>query len=135
SVRRHGSPPRVLAVPAATLVDAVVAEVEELAELDTSIGVVVTASLRDEVAGALRAAGVDFVDGQLTLSLGNRVTLLSPVSTKGVEFDAVVAVEPARIVGEHGGSIRLLYVVLTRAVQHLSVVHAEALPAALRMSG
>lgn len=50
---------------------------------------------------------------------------------KGLEFDAVVAAEPAAIVeGEERGTNRL-YVVLTRAVSTLHVVHSRPLPAAL----
>nr|WP_235947959.1 hypothetical protein [Candidatus Frankia alpina] len=54
---------------------------------------------------------------------------------KGLEFDQVIAVEPAAIVaGEPHPllGLRRLYVVLTRAVSELTVVHAEPLPAALR---
>ena len=131
SVRRHGSPPRVLEVASEDVPDEVAAEVRKLAAVDSSIGVVAPVVLQRALADALRTAGIDFVDGQRTLSLGDHVTLLPPASTKGVEFDAVVAVEPARIVAEEGGSLRLLYVVLTRAVQHLSVLHSEPLPPAL----
>lgn len=131
SVRHHGDPPRVLSVPSANLADTVADEVRRLSTLATSIGVVVTTSVKEAVAGALASAGLEFMDGQLTLSLGDHVTLVPPASSKGVEFDAVVAVEPARIIAEDGGSLRLVYVVLTRAVQHLSVVHAEDLPPAL----
>lgn len=131
SVRRHGAPPRILSVPSTELAHTVATEVRRLSSVATSIGVVVTTGLKSEVAQALASAGVEFVDGQLTLSLGDHVTLVPPSSTKGVEFDAVVAVEPARIIAEDGGSLRLVYVVLTRAVQHLSVVHAEDLPVAL----
>jgi DNA helicase IV len=131
SVRRQGSPPRVLSVAASELAEQVAAEVGYLSSFDTLIGVVVTTSLKEAVAGALTSAGIRFTDGQRTLSLGDHVTLMPPASTKGVEFDAVVAVEPARIVAEDGGSLGLVYVVLTRAVQHLSVLHAEELPKAL----
>jgi DNA helicase IV len=131
SVRRRGSPPRVLSVPRPELAYAVAEEVRALSSLDTSIGVVVTASEKEAVASALVSAGVEFVDGQLTLSLGDHVTLVPPSSIKGVEFDAVVVVEPARIIAEEAGGLRLVYVVLTRAVQHLSVLHAEDLPVPL----
>jgi len=47
---------------------------------------------------------------------------------KGLEFDGVIVVEPAEIAdgGEHG--VRLLFVALTRAVQHLAIAYSEALP-------
>jgi len=49
-----------------------------------------------------------------------------------VVVDAVVVVEPAVIAGGTARGLRLLYVALTRPIQHLTVVHAQPLPAALR---
>jgi DNA helicase IV len=43
----------------------------------------------------------------------------------------VVVVEPATIVRAEPLGLRRLYIVLTRAVTHLTVVHAEPLPDAL----
>jgi superfamily I DNA/RNA helicase len=94
-------------------------------------GVVVPDSLHDEVSVALSAAAVPFLDGRTATALGDHVTLLPPSATKGLEFDAVVVVEPDEIVAEAAGDLRLLYVVLTRAVQHLTILHARPLPAAL----
>jgi len=131
SVRQTGSAPHLVRVGSATLAAEVAAAVATLLATDTSVGVVVPASLKDPVAAALSEAGIDFIDGQRTLSLGDHVTLLPPAATKGLEFDAVVVAEPAAIVDEEHGSLRLLYVVLTRAVQHLTVVHSQQLPAAL----
>ncbi|MEA5363336.1 RNA polymerase recycling motor ATPase HelR [Amycolatopsis sp., V23-08] len=48
--------------------------------------------------------------------------------TKGLEFDAVLVVEPARILADNAAD---LYVALTRATQRLGVLHREPLPAAL----
>jgi DNA helicase IV len=42
-----------------------------------------------------------------------------------------VVVEPAEIVAAEARGLNRLYVVLTRAVSGLSVVHAQPLPAAL----
>ncbi|MEQ4207402.1 AAA family ATPase [Actinopolymorpha sp. B9G3] len=50
---------------------------------------------------------------------------------KGLEFDGVVAVEPARIVDAEPRGLNRLYVVLTRAVSALVVLHARPLPAEL----
>ena len=58
---------------------------------------------------------------------------LVPVSVvKGLELDAVVVVEPARIVSDHEHGMRSLYVSLTRPTQRLTIVHADALPDPLR---
>jgi DNA helicase IV len=48
-----------------------------------------------------------------------------------LEFDAVVVVEPAAIAGDDARGLRLLYVAMTRPIQHLSILHAAPLPALL----
>ncbi|HVM17813.1 MAG TPA: hypothetical protein VM290_09555 [Gaiellaceae bacterium] len=62
-----------------------------------------------------------------------RLPLLTPREAKGLEFDHVVVVEPARIAADAPGGrgLRELYVALTRPTKTLVVVHAEPLPAAL----
>lgn len=53
---------------------------------------------------------------------------------KGLEFDLVVAVEPAANAAaepDERTGLRRLYVVLTRAVSELTVLHSEPVPAAL----
>lgn len=52
----------------------------------------------------------------------------SPPLSKGLEYDHVVAVEPAAIAEAEPRGLNRLYVVLTRAVSRLDVVHARALP-------
>jgi superfamily I DNA/RNA helicase len=59
------------------------------------------------------------------------ITLLTPSLAKGLEFDAVVVVEPAGIIAEELHGYRMLYIALTRAVQDLIIVHAGELPAEL----
>ncbi|MCK9871008.1 AAA family ATPase [Nocardiopsis dassonvillei] len=54
---------------------------------------------------------------------------------KGLEFDAVVVAEPAAIAEAEERGVNRLYVVLTRAVSTLHVVHARPLPEALRDTG
>jgi DNA helicase IV len=51
---------------------------------------------------------------------------------KGLEFDHVIVVEPAAIAAAEPRGLRRLYVVLTRAVSSLTIVHAEPLPPPLR---
>lgn len=58
--------------------------------------------------------------------------LVVPVSVvKGLEYDHVIVVEPARITGAETGGLARLYVALTRAVSTLTVLHEADLPAAL----
>ncbi len=61
------------------------------------------------------------------------VPVLTPRESKGLEFDHVVVVEPARIVGEavDGQGLRELYVALTRPTRTLVVAHSQPLPAPL----
>ena len=57
---------------------------------------------------------------------------------KGLEFDRVVVVEPARIAADEPDErtgLRRLYVVLTRAVSGLTVLHAQDLPPELAAAG
>jgi DNA helicase IV len=52
--------------------------------------------------------------------------------TKGLEFDAVLVVEPERILANGPRGASELYVALTRATQRLGVLHRGPLPQALR---
>jgi len=58
--------------------------------------------------------------------------LVVPVTlAKGLEFDHVIVVEPARIVAAEARGLHRLYVALTRAVSRLTVLHSEPLPTGL----
>jgi DNA helicase IV len=115
SVRAGGRPPTLVAVAPGDD-EALATEVRRtagaLAAGYTTVGVVVPHPLRPAVGAP---AG----------------TVLAPTEAKGLEFDAVVVVEPALIAGSTRQGLRLLYVALTRAVQELVVVHARPLPPAL----
>ncbi|MCT7660488.1 RNA polymerase recycling motor ATPase HelR [Mycobacterium deserti] len=54
-----------------------------------------------------------------------------PSQTKGLEFDAVLVVEPDRILADGPRGAAELYVALTRATQRLGVLHRAPLPEAL----
>jgi superfamily I DNA/RNA helicase len=82
------------------------------------------------VEDALAAAAVPFGDGRRG-TMGDIVTVLEPPAAKGLEFDAMVVVEPAAFLSEGPVGGRLLYIALTRAVQQLTIVHTAELPAAL----
>ncbi len=62
--------------------------------------------------------------------LDDQVEVHSPETAKGLEFDGVVVVEPADLLGPDGGTAPL-YIALTRATSRLVVVHARPLPAPL----
>jgi DNA helicase IV len=100
-----------------------------------SVAVVVPRAMKQEMAGALAGRQLAFFDGEARSALGDHLTLLSALDTKGLEFDAVVVVEPADILAETETGAHMLYVVFTRAVQHLAIVHSEPLPEALTAEG
>lgn len=56
---------------------------------------------------------------------------VSPADIKGLEFDAVLVVEPERILAAGPRGAAELYVALTRATQRLGVLHTGPLPSAL----
>jgi DNA helicase IV len=61
-----------------------------------------------------------------------QLTLVPVTIAKGLEFDQVIVVEPARIAAAESRGLQRLYVALTRAVSRLTVLHAAPLPAPLR---
>lgn len=110
---------------------------EELAALATpaaseegSLGILAAPGVYQEVRAGLVEAGVAF--GEVGAgALDMQVTLLTLGDAKGLEFDCVVVVEPARVVaGSHHG-MRALYVALTRCTRRLAIVYREPLPASL----
>ena len=129
SVRLDGEPPAFVGTTRAELGRATAVAVAGLAGHWGSVGVVAPVDRHDQVADALTAAGQAFGTGARG-GLAGAVTLLAPPEAKGLEFDAVVVVEPVGIYLDQAGG-RLLYVALTRAVQALVVVHADPLPPGL----
>ncbi|HVE91864.1 MAG TPA: ATP-binding domain-containing protein [Actinomycetota bacterium] len=101
------------------------------AEDSGTVAVICPDSLRPALSAALSEAGADFADAAES-GLRSPITLVPVWLAKGLEFDAVVVVEPAAIVEESPQGMRALYVAVTRATKHLSLVHARALPDALR---
>jgi DNA helicase IV len=107
---------------------AVTAQVRRLLDEPGSVGVVVA----DDAVDAL-SAGLDVPHAVLgrTDAEEQRVVLVPATLAKGLEYDQVVVVEPAAIVAGEPSTwqgLRRLYVVLTRAVSGLTVVHEQPLP-------
>ena len=116
-----------------TLGSAVADEVRSITEAlpNASLGVVAPDSMIDDLSEHLTAAGVNHGTATRT-GLDEGVTLVPVSVVKGLELDAVVVVEPARIVADDEHGMRSLYVALTRPTQRLSIVHADELPEPLR---
>ncbi len=134
SVRPGGEAPTV--VPASGvngLAVGVVGEVRALAGDRYSVAVIAPPAMIDDVLKWIGAADIacDRVGGS-GLPGREAVAVLDPLAAKGLEFDAVVVVEPGIIAASENG-LRHLYVAMTRAVQYLGLVHREPLPRLLAL--
>ncbi|PKW27661.1 HelD family protein [Phycicoccus duodecadis] len=109
AVRETGVDPvdRVVTGPLVHEVSAALEQV--LGEVDGSVAVITPRRWAGRLA-SLDGAG----DG--------RVRLIDPLSTKGLEWDATVVVDPDAIAEESPGGVRVLYVVLTRAAHRMHVL-------------
>lgn len=112
---------------------ATVRVVAHVSAREGSIGIIAA----DVLVGSLRRAllDADVAIGSAEDEDDPRLMLVPATVSKGLEFDHVVVVEPAQIVGAELRGLRRLYVVLTRAVSSLVIVHAEPLPELLADSG
>jgi DNA helicase IV len=102
--------------------------VTTLAAEPGSIGVVCADAAVDEAVALLRAAGVDATPLADDGAEATRVSVVPATLVKGLEFDAVVVVDPAAIAAAEPRGLHRLYVVLTRAVSTLVVLHRGDLP-------
>jgi hypothetical protein len=110
AVRETGVDPVELTAPAGPAVAAAATQAVEalLAEVEGSIAVVTPNRHAEGLTGL---AGLD-----------DRVVVTDPMSTKGLEYDATVIVDPDGIAAEAPGGVRVLYVALTRAAHRMTVL-------------
>ncbi|MEV4247297.1 AAA family ATPase [Streptosporangium canum] len=111
--------------PAASLTQAV----REALSREGSIGVIVPDASVAAVSESLsrldhRVLSPDSVEE-------HRLLVIPATLAKGLEYDHVIVVEPADIVDAEPRGLARLYVVLTRAVTSLTVLHTRELPAQL----
>ncbi|MGP9020073.1 HelD family protein [Streptomyces sp. BR1] len=114
--------------------DGVVRSVRAALAREGSVGVIAHDAEVPALREALAAAGVATAEPD-DLTAAARVTVLPATVAKGLEYDHVVAVEPAAIAEAEERGPHRLYVVLTRAVSRLDVLHSRPLPTALAASG
>jgi DNA helicase IV len=86
------------------------------------VGLICCDELREAVVEQFRALGISYSDAS-TGEIGKSINLASPIEAKGLEFDAVVILDPSGIVRSSERGHRLLYVALTRTTRFLTVVH------------
>jgi DNA helicase IV len=127
-VRSTGAVPEVVAVATGGLVAAAADAARRRGATGGTVVVIAPDAFHSELVAALadRGAVADSVD-----AIDAPVAVIGPLDSKGLEFDHVIVVEPARLVAGDAAGLRLLYVVLTRATRDLTVVHHEPLPEAL----
>ena len=111
-------------VPAAALDQTLVAVCRAACSRPGSVAVIAADPQVPALGRALEAAGVGFG----APGADARLTLVPVTLAKGLEYDHVIVVEPARIAGAEAKGLQRLYVALTRAVSRLTVLHAEPLP-------
>ena len=129
SIRQGRREPRLLEVDAGELWPESVREASELAQEGLLVGLIVAVEHLPAMTSLVRErSDVGLLDRD---GMTRGITMVDAAAAKGLEFDAVVVVEPAAIAGGGTRGLRLLYVAMTRPIQHLSIVHAEPLPALL----
>jgi DNA helicase IV len=134
SVRESGVAPWALRVDEAQLAGSLaeIAAEQSAAAAGGKLAVLVPSSRAAELAAAigavLPAAGIERGPNLLSAP----VAVLAVSDAKGLEFDAVLVVDPDSILGQSPRGASDLYVALTRATQRLGVVHTGELPPVLR---
>lgn len=133
SVRSTGTKPWTTRVPGLTaeLPDVVADELSAMG--DGRLAIIVPGGRQDEVLRALRSAGVDAAPGFEPAALDSPAAVLTVTQAKGLEFDAVIVVEPAELISTSASGLRDLYVAITRATARLGIVHSadlETIPSA-----
>lgn len=132
SVRDHPGRLDVVRATGPEVVARVVQVVSTMVAEPGSVGVISPVGMVADLSTALRDNGIEHgVLGADHGDVDHQVVLVPAAVAKGLEFDNVVVVEPAAIAADEPDTrtgLRRLYVVLTRAVSALTVVHSEPLP-------
>lgn len=90
---------------------------EVLQQVDGSVAVIAPQRWLAEARSALAAQPVE--------AGAERVVLVEPLASKGLEYDATIVLDPDEIVAESPGGARVLYVVLTRAAHRMTVLRPQ----------
>jgi DNA helicase IV len=98
---------------------------------DGKLAVLVPRGRAEELAGLIGAEMPAATAREGPAVLDARVAVLTVPEAKGLEFDAVVVVDPAAILAGGGHGANDLYVALTRTTARLGVVHPGDLPPVL----
>ncbi|MFI6602291.1 HelD family protein [Nonomuraea sp. NPDC050536] len=111
--------------PSGTITDTV----REVLAREGSIGVIAPDDLVPSISSDLSGVPHAVLGPESTEE--HRVLVIPATLAKGLEYDHVIVLEPADIVSAEPRGLARLYVVLTRAVTSLTVLHSKPLPALL----
>jgi DNA helicase IV len=120
---RDGDAPRSARIPGlVALPDVVRAELHR-----AGAGRVAVIAAEHEVAavGEVLTAALPALVGIGDTAVDNRIAVLSPTTAKGLEFDAVVIVNPTLVEATEGAGPRDLYVATTRTTSHLLLLDVD----------
>ena len=116
AVRSVGIEPQLAVADPGRLAETAVDLVGQLlAQVDGTVGVITPASAKAAVSERLAQAGLAGED---------RIAIVTPVESKGLEYDGVLVVTPDEIVATSPGGVRALYVALTRPTMRLVTLDA-----------
>lgn len=128
-IRESGFDPEFVSTAEGNVIRSAIVEVRTHLNEGRSVGLIADESSLEEIGVALRYERLQFaLSDQSTAS---PITLAGAAASKGLEFDAVVIVEPADIADGPTG-LAGLFVAMTRTTGPLSVVFSKPLPAELR---
>lgn len=128
AVRDSEWPVDTVTITADDLVAAVADVVDEDREIDSrgTLAVIAPPRIVDALDSELRGRfGASVGRGERGLS--RSIAVLTPQESKGLEFDAVVVVEPNEIIAGSSRGVGALYVAMTRPTQRLHLVGTSAL--------
>ncbi|NLA29248.1 MAG: AAA family ATPase [Propionibacterium sp.] len=113
SVRQTGVQPLLLTAPARGFSDDLARIIAQLAgELEGSIAVICAAGRVGSLRDTINAMPLD-------PDIRARLSVMTVLQVKGLEFDAAIVIAPDEIVEQTPGGVRVLYVALTRPTQRL----------------
>ncbi len=117
AVRSTGIEPRLLVAPDSELVSTAVEAVSTLLDqVEGTVGVICPPS---------RIGGLTAELDRVELAGAERLAVVTPLESKGLEYDGVLVVTPDDVVAESPGGVRSLYVALTRPTQRLVTLDAD----------
>lgn len=84
------------------------------------VGVIAPPQMWDDIVKSFDAADLQWNDSTQG-GLGSSINLVTPEASKGLEFEAVIVVDPQTILDQDQGA-RLLYIAMTRTTNRLEVI-------------